>query len=92
MARVHVTPEHSALALCAVLESAWPSAPMYVRCVQAIERLVAGRTVLIIAHRLSTVQAADQIVVLDAGRVAEARHSKMTRVPVFPPPVLPRQT
>ena len=60
--------------------------------VQAIERLVAGRTVLIIAHRLSTVQAADQIVVLDAGRVAEARHSKMTRVPVFLPPVLPRQT
>ncbi len=41
---------------------------------QAIERLVAGRTVLIIAHRLSTVQAADQIVVLDAGRVAEVRH------------------
>ena len=35
-------------------------------CAQAIERLVAGRTVLIIAHRLSTVQAADQIVVLDS--------------------------
>ncbi|KAK9823874.1 hypothetical protein WJX72_006089 [[Myrmecia] bisecta] len=38
---------------------------------QAIETLVAGRTVLVIAHRLSTVQAADQIVVLEGGQVAE---------------------
>ena len=38
----------------------------------ALERLAAGRTTLTIAHRLSTVENADQVVVLDAGRVVEA--------------------
>ncbi|TXS12142.1 ABC transporter ATP-binding protein [Streptomyces sp. adm13(2018)] len=38
---------------------------------QAIDSLSAGRTTLTIAHRLSTVRDADQIVVLDAGRIAE---------------------
>ncbi|MCQ1999997.1 ABC transporter ATP-binding protein [Arthrobacter zhaoxinii] len=38
----------------------------------ALERLSAGRTTLTIAHRLSTVENADQVVVLDAGRVVEA--------------------
>ena len=37
----------------------------------ALERLKAGRTTLVIAHRLSTVAGADQICVLDQGRVAE---------------------
>jgi subfamily B ATP-binding cassette protein MsbA len=37
----------------------------------ALDRLKEGRTVLVIAHRLSTVAGADQICVLDQGRVAE---------------------
>jgi subfamily B ATP-binding cassette protein MsbA len=37
----------------------------------ALERLLVGRSTLIIAHRLSTVQRADRLVVLDQGRVVE---------------------
>jgi subfamily B ATP-binding cassette protein MsbA len=38
---------------------------------QAIDRLLAGRTVFVIAHRLSTVVHADQILVLDRGEIVE---------------------
>ncbi len=38
---------------------------------QALERLMAGRTTIVIAHRLSTVRRADKIVVLDEGRIVE---------------------
>jgi len=38
---------------------------------QALSRLAAGRTVIIIAHRLSTIRDADQILVVDAGRITE---------------------
>ncbi len=38
---------------------------------EALERLLAGRTALVIAHRLSTVHTANQILVMDRGRIIE---------------------
>ena len=47
---------------------------------EALERLMEGRTVLVIAHRFSTIRKADRIVVLDGGRIAEAgRHEELMR-------------
>jgi subfamily B ATP-binding cassette protein MsbA len=45
---------------------------------QAMEELLRGRSTLIIAHRLSTVQRADRVVVIDRGRmVEEGRHADL---------------
>ncbi|MBV9749130.1 MAG: ATP-binding cassette domain-containing protein [Acetobacteraceae bacterium] len=38
---------------------------------QALERLMADRTTLVIAHRLATVRAAERIIVMDGGRIVE---------------------
>src|SRR5271167_2731048 len=47
---------------------------------QALDRLSAGRTTLILAHRLSSVIGADRILVLDKGRVVESgRHAELIR-------------
>ena len=46
----------------------------------ALERLMAGRTVLIIAHRLATIRHADRIAVLERGRIiATGTHDELTR-------------
>jgi subfamily B ATP-binding cassette protein MsbA len=45
---------------------------------EALDRLMQNRTTLVVAHRLSTVIHADQIVVIDGGRVVEAgRHGEL---------------
>lgn len=50
------------------------------RLMDAIDRLTANRAALIIAHRLRTVIAADEILVLDQGRIVErGRHDRLLR-------------
>jgi ATP-binding cassette subfamily B protein len=47
---------------------------------EGIERLMAGRTVVMVAHRMRTVRRADRIVFLDGGRVVEeGRHEELLR-------------
>jgi len=47
---------------------------------QALERLMASRTTLVIAHRLATVRGADRIVVMDGGRIVETgKHDALSR-------------
>ncbi len=48
---------------------------------QAMERLMVGRTTLVIAHRLSTVRALDRLLVFDKGRIVEeGNHEALIRL------------
>jgi len=52
--------------------------PSEARILEAVERFARGRTVLTVAHRLSSVQHADQILVLAGGRIVErGRHGEL---------------
>jgi ATP-binding cassette subfamily B protein len=45
---------------------------------RALEETLIGRTAIVIAHRLSTVRAADLIAVIDQGRIVEqGRHAEL---------------
>ena len=55
-----------------------PALPLAHEVQVALERLLVGRTSFVIAHRLSTVQRADRIIVLKDGRVVEdGRHEQL---------------
>ncbi|PCE23081.1 multidrug ABC transporter ATP-binding protein [Paraburkholderia acidicola] len=48
---------------------------------QAMERLMVGRTTLVVAHRLSTVRALDRLLVMDRGRIIEeGSHDRLIRI------------
>ena len=50
------------------------------RLQRALERLMAGRTAIVVAHRLSTIRGADQILVMDQGRIVErGTHAGLVR-------------
>jgi len=48
---------------------------------EALERVIRGRTVLVIAHRLSTVKSAHLIAVVEGGRIAEVSWSNALGLP-----------
>jgi ABC-type multidrug transport system fused ATPase/permease subunit len=65
-----------------IMDEATSSIDAYTELIiqRAIDKILEGRTAIIIAHRLSTVRNADQIIVLDEGRIAErGTHAQLLR-------------
>jgi ATP-binding cassette subfamily B protein/subfamily B ATP-binding cassette protein MsbA len=55
--------------------------PSEARILEAVNRFSEGRTILSVAHRLSSIQHADQILVLDGGRIVErGRHRELLQL------------
>jgi ATP-binding cassette subfamily B protein len=51
------------------------------RIIQQLNSFFKGRTVVVVAHRLSTVKHADQIIVLDKGQIVEqGTHQELSRL------------
>ena len=49
---------------------------------RALERLMTGRTSVTIAHRMSTAESADEVVVVDRGRIVQrGPHAELVRQP-----------
>ena len=59
---------------------------MCIRDREAISELVKGKTLLVIAHRLNTIQNADQILVIDHGQIAQqGTHEELLKQPgIYP--------
>jgi len=63
-----------------ILDEATSSVDAYTELIiqRALEKLLSGRTSIIIAHRLSTIRSADEILVMDLGRIVErGKHSEL---------------
>ena len=59
----------------------WPP-KMRTACRRAIEALTRNKTILMIAHRLKTVKHADQILVVDHGRIVQqGKHEELIQQP-----------
>ncbi|MDP2872730.1 MAG: ABC transporter ATP-binding protein [Bacillota bacterium] len=63
-----------------ILDEATSSVDAYTEVLiqRALESLLQGRTAVVIAHRLSTIRSADQIIILDGGRIVDrGRHEEL---------------
>ena len=81
LARVGSTPHHLVVHRC-LGESTASIDPENEHLIQgALTELSKGKTVIIIAHRLATIEAADQILVINDGRIVEkGKHDELVKL------------